>query len=107
MAVATTRVITGEPPTFLLILNKKCDILNLSLGGDTMTTINYTKVDENDAAVVQLAKETGERPVTIASMVNQTRYRQAYNKVNAERAKVIRRLIKEHPELLGEVKGGK
>jgi len=67
--------------------------------------INYTRVSESDAAVVALAKETGEKPSVIASMVNQTRYRQAYNKVNAERAKVIRRLIKEYPELLGEVKG--
>jgi len=67
-------------------------------------SINYTKVLESDVAVQQLAKETGETAKTIASMINQTRYRQAYNKVNAERAKVIRRLIKEHPELVKGVK---
>lgn len=72
-----------------------------------MLNVNYTKVLESDAAVVQLAKETGETAKTIAAMINQTRYRQAYNKVNAERAKVVRRLIKEHPELLEGVKGGK
>jgi len=66
--------------------------------------VNYTKVLESDAAVQQLAKETGETAKTIASMINQTRYRTAYNKVNAERVKVIRRLIKEHPELVKEVK---
>lgn len=69
-----------------------------------MLIVNYTKVTESDPAVVALAKETGEKASVIASMINQTRYRTAYNKVNAERAKVIRRLIKEHPELVKEVK---
>lgn len=69
-----------------------------------MLTVNYTKVSETDASVVTLAKEVGETPKTVAAMINQQRYRTAYNKMNAERAKVIRRLIKEHPELVKEIK---
>lgn len=72
-----------------------------------MLNVNYTKVTESDPSVVALAKEVGESPKAIAAMINQQRYRTAYNKVNAERAKVVRRLIKEHPELLDGVKGGK
>jgi hypothetical protein len=66
----------------------------------------YTKVSESDPSVVALAKQVGESTKTIVAMVNQQRYRAAYNKVNAERAKVIRRLIKEHPELVKDVEGG-
>lgn len=67
--------------------------------------VEYTKVAESDASIITLAKQTNESPKTIAGMVNQQRYRTAYNKLNAERAKVIRRLIKEHPELVKEVEG--
>lgn len=68
--------------------------------------VEYTKVAESDTSVIALAKQTGEKVATIVSMINQQRYRTAYNRINAERAKVIRRLIKEHPELVKEVEGG-
>jgi len=64
----------------------------------------YTKVEESDAAIQQLAESTGEKASTIAAMVNQQRYRSAYNKLQQRRMKVVRELIKQHPELVKEVK---
>lgn len=70
-----------------------------------MSDVKYVKVDATDPLVVKLAEETKESPSTIAAMLNQDRYRKAYNRIQQARMKVVRRLVKEHPELLGE--GGK
>ena len=70
-----------------------------------MLDVKYVKIDVTDPLVVKLAQETGQPGTAIAQMINQDRYRKAYNKLQAERMKVVRRLVKEHPELLGE--GGK
>ena len=66
--------------------------------------VEYTKVDESNAGVIALAKQTGEKPSTVAGMINQQAYRKAYNKLAQARMKVVRKLVKEHPELL---EGGK
>lgn len=67
-------------------------------------SLEYTKVKENDTAVVELAKVTGSTPKEVAALVNQQRYRTAYNKRKVEETKKIREVIKQHPELLKEVK---
>ncbi len=66
----------------------------------------YTKVEVTDPVVVQLAKEVGQPVTAIAAMINQDRYRKAYNKLQQSRMKVIRALIKQHPELVKEVNDG-
>lgn len=65
--------------------------------------IVYTKADINDPAVIQLASAMKATPKEVVAVINQQRYRTAYNKLNMERMKVARRLMKEHPELLKEV----
>lgn len=62
--------------------------------------MNYTKVDVNSPEVVALVKETGFSAKEVAAMINNNRYRQAYNKVKQERDKLLRGYLKEHPELL-------
>jgi hypothetical protein len=74
-----------------------------------MLKVKYTKVSETDPGVQALAKASGREPKQVAAMVNQMRYRQAYNKMKQERDKAMRRFFKEHPEMLtgeGEPKGG-
>jgi hypothetical protein len=66
--------------------------------------VQFTKVDASDPAVAQLAQVTGAKPTEVAAMINQQRYRTAYNKAKMEEVKVLRQLVKEHPELLKEVK---
>ena len=63
-------------------------------------TITFAKVSESDESVQALAKASGQPAKVVASAINQARYRTAYNKVKMERDKVLRRLVKEHPELL-------
>lgn len=70
-----------------------------------MSDVKYVKITETDPLVVQLAEETKQSASSIAAMINQDRYRKAYNRIQQQRMKVVRRLVKEHPELLGE--GGK
>ena len=62
--------------------------------------VEYTKVDVNDATVVTLAKQMNATPKEVAAVVNQQRYRSAYNKLNQAKMKVMRQLVKAHPELL-------
>jgi len=69
-----------------------------------MMNVNYTKVDVNDPAVVALATEMNATTKEVAAIINQQRYRSAYNRLQLQRMKVVRRLVKEHPELL---EGGK
>lgn len=69
-----------------------------------MSDVKYVKIQPNDPLVVKLAEETGEVATVIAGMINQDRYRREYNRVQQSRMKVVRRLVKEHPELL---EGGK
>lgn len=64
--------------------------------------ITYTKAVETDAAIVTLAKEMGVTTKEVCAIINQQRYRAAYNRQQQARMKVVRRLVKEHPELLGE-----
>ena len=66
--------------------------------------ITYNKVDASEPAVAELAKQMKVEPKEVAAIINQQRYRKQYNKVQQARMKVARRLMKEHPELLGEVK---
>lgn len=64
-------------------------------------TVEYTKAVESDPAIVTLAKEMNATTKEVVAIINQQRYRSAYNKLTAARMKVVRRLVKEHPELLG------
>jgi hypothetical protein len=66
-------------------------------------TVQYTKAVETDAAIVELAKVMAATPKEVCAVINQQRYRAAYNKLNMERMKVARRIMKEHPELVKEV----
>jgi len=66
-------------------------------------TVQYTKAVETDAAIVELAKVMAATPKEVCAVINQQRYRTAYNRLNMERMKVARRLMREHPELLKEV----
>lgn len=66
--------------------------------------VDYVKVDVDSPEVVELAKVVKASRKEIAGMINQDRYRKAYNKQKNEAMKVLRRLVKEHPELLEEVK---
>jgi hypothetical protein len=68
-----------------------------------MSNINYTKALESDPAIITLAKEMNVTPKEVVAIVNQQRYRAAYNRVQQQRMKVVRRLVKEHPELMKEV----
>lgn len=72
-----------------------------------MSNINYTKADVADPAIITLAKEMNVAPKEVVAIVNQQRYRAAYNRQQAQRMKVVRRLVKEHPELMKEVDGAK
>jgi len=65
--------------------------------------VEYTKAVETDEAIVLLAEEMKATAKEVCAMVNQQRYRSAYNRLQLARMKVVRRLVKEHPELLGEV----
>lgn len=67
------------------------------------TTIVYTKVTGDNPEVKLLVASSGLSVKEVCGFINQNRYRQAYNKRNNERMKVVRKLVKEHPELL---KGG-
>lgn len=67
--------------------------------------VEYTKVSESDPNVIALAKVSGESPKAVAAMLNQQSYRRSYQKAQAERMKVLRKLVAEHPELVGG--GGK
>lgn len=62
--------------------------------------IVFDKVSSDDPGVVALAKASGNSPSAVASAVNQQRYRSAYNKARQEEMKVLRRLVRENPELL-------
>jgi hypothetical protein len=62
--------------------------------------IEYNKVEENTPEVVTLARQLGATPKSVAAMINQDRYRKAYNKVKQERDKEMRAFFKAHPELL-------
>jgi AraC-like DNA-binding protein len=66
-------------------------------------TIQYTKVDVNDPAVQALAKEMNMAPKEVVTIINQQRYRTRYNRIQQQRMKIARRLMKEHPELVKEV----
>ena len=65
-------------------------------------TVQYTKAVETDAAVVELARVMNATPKEVVAVINQQRYRTAYNKLNMERMKVARRIMREHPELVKE-----
>jgi hypothetical protein len=67
------------------------------------TQISYTKATVDDAAVVQLAKEMNVAPKEVVAIINQTRYRAAYNRIQQGRMKIARRIMREHPELVKEV----
>ena len=62
--------------------------------------VTFAKVDETSAEVVQLAKQLGETPGKVAALINQDRYRKAYNKVKQARDAEMRAYFKQHPELL-------
>ena len=62
--------------------------------------VEYTKAVETEAAIIALAKTMNATPKEVCAVVNQTRYRAAYNKLNQAKMKVMRKLVKEHPELL-------
>ena len=66
--------------------------------------VSYTKVTVDDPAIVALAKEMNVTPKEVAALINQQRYRSMYNKMKAEETKVIRKLIRQHPELVKGVK---
>jgi len=66
--------------------------------------VEYTKAVETDEAIVTLATEMNATTKEVAAIINQQRYRSAYNRLQLQRMKVVRRLVKEHPELL---EGGK
>lgn len=68
--------------------------------------LEYNKVDVDSPEVVTLADKLGCACAEVAGMINADRYRKAYNKRKQERDKVLRRLVKEHPELLAQVEGG-
>jgi hypothetical protein len=65
-------------------------------------TVQYTKAVETDVAVVELARVMNATPKEVVAVINQQRYRTAYNKLNMERMKVARRIMREHPELVKE-----
>ena len=65
--------------------------------------VEYVKANESDAAVIELARVMNATPKEVVTVINQQRYRTAYNKLNMERMKVARRIMREHPELLKEV----
>jgi len=62
--------------------------------------VQYNKVDASDKAVQQLAERLGMTTTQVAGMVNQDRYRKAYNKDKQERDKQMRAFFREHPEML-------
>jgi len=68
--------------------------------------VQYVKVEEGDVEVVQLAKQMGETPKRVAALINQDRYRKAYNKAKLQEAKVMRQWFKQHPEAMPK-EGGK
>lgn len=67
--------------------------------------VEYVKAQEDDAAVVELAGVSGLTVKEVAALLNQDRYRKAYNKRQQERNRLGRKLLREHPELVKEVKG--
>jgi hypothetical protein len=70
-------------------------------GGDEML---YNKVSEGDATVIALAKQYGAPAKEVAAMINQDRYRKAYNRNKLVEQKRMREFFREHPELMS--KGG-
>ena len=69
--------------------------------------VTFTKVEVTDPAVVALAKASGRTATEVASAVNGQRYRREYNKLKQQEMKVLRGLLKAHPELLSTPKEGK
>lgn len=65
-----------------------------------MENVQYVKVDESDPAVVTLAAQLGVTPKSVAAMLNQERYRRAYNRLKQQRDKQMKEFFKQHPELL-------
>jgi len=66
--------------------------------------VQYVKVEEGDVEVVQLAKQMGETPKRVAALINQDRYRKAYNKAKLEETKAMRQWFKQHPEAMPKEK---
>lgn len=64
----------------------------------------YNKVDESSPEVVTLADSLKVTRKEVAALINQDRYRKAYNKQRNAEMKVLRQMVKEHPELMN---GGK
>jgi len=62
--------------------------------------IVYTKVDESNVAVQQLAKATGSSVKEVCGMLNQQRYRSAYNRQKLQQQKAMREFFKQHPEMM-------
>lgn len=69
-----------------------------------MTNVQYTKVDEGTPEVVSLATSLKVPAKEIATMINQDRYRKAYNRLRNAEMSALRKLVKEHPELVKEIK---
>jgi len=62
--------------------------------------IVFDKVSSDDPGVVALAKASGNTAAAVASAVNQQRYRSAYNKARQEEMKLLRKVLRDNPELL-------
>jgi len=62
--------------------------------------VNFVKVTAESEEVKILAKEMGITAVQVAQVINNQRYRAAYNKAKLDEAKKMREFFKAHPELM-------
>lgn len=62
--------------------------------------VDYTKALVTDPDMIALAHATQLPVKNVVAITNQNRYRSAYNKLQQSRMKVVRKLVREHPELL-------
>jgi hypothetical protein len=65
-----------------------------------MSNVTYVRASESDPEVQTLAKATGTSPKSVCAIINNDRYRKAYNRIKQERDKQMRAYFKQHPEML-------
>lgn len=58
-------------------------------------SVNYTKLDITSKEVVELSTKTGFPVKEVCAILNNQRYRKAYNVVKQEREKLLKEALKE------------